>query len=242
MPTLVIEHSELTGSDRLGEHLRAFGHSLQVVRVHRNEPLPEDLSGIDAVISCGGGQSPKAKEAWVKQEIALLAEADATGRPVLGICLGSQLLARALGGKVAKLRKPIVGWHDVHLTPAGREDALLAGQPWTWRQLHWHQWEVKELPDGAAALATSDRCDVEAWRHGMRTYAVQFHPECQAIAPVAWAGDAPSEVKAAGTTLADLERDTDRCFESYRRLADRFHDAVALLLMPVDRRLVRSRA
>ncbi|MDP6601090.1 MAG: hypothetical protein QGH76_02195, partial [Phycisphaerales bacterium] len=93
MSVLVIEHSELTGAERLGRHLMDLGVPMDIVRVHRDEALPNDLDDIDAVLSCGGPQSPFVSEPWLEQELDLLREADARQLPLLGLCLGSQLLA-----------------------------------------------------------------------------------------------------------------------------------------------------
>ena len=104
MPTLIIEHSDLTGADRLGEVLRDRGHRLNIVRLHRGDALPNDLDEVDAVITCGGPQDPCDDSVeWMSGQLDLLRRADALQMPVVGICLGSQLLARALGGSVAKI-------------------------------------------------------------------------------------------------------------------------------------------
>ena len=103
MAILIIEHSERTGSDRLGIRLRNDGHLLKVVRVHLGEKLPTELQGLNGIISCGGPQPPDCDEPWVKLELDLLKAADEAELPILGICLGCQLLARALGGTLSHL-------------------------------------------------------------------------------------------------------------------------------------------
>ena len=241
MSILIIEHSTLSGSDRLGQRLLHDGHNLRTVRVHLGEQLPADLNEIDGVISCGGPQAPDCDEAWVEKELELLRTADAMQLPILCICLGSQLLARALGGEIAMSDSPEIGWYDLTLTPTGREDVLFAGQPWCGPQLQWHNWEVTVLPDGAKTLASTERCNNQAWCKGVNTYAIQFHPECARETITLWIADDADELSSAGIDGPTLEATTDELFSDYVRLTDRFFDAVSQLLLPVHTRLQRQR-
>ena len=241
MSILIIEHSDLTGSDRLGERLLQDGHRLQIVRVHLGEQLPKDLDEIDGVISCGGPQSPNCNETWTEQELHLLREADALKIPLLGLCLGSQLIARALGGVCAEMAEPELGWHDVSLTPVGRQDVIFSGQPWCGAQFHWHNWEVTKLPEGAVVLATSDKCNNQAWTKGVNTYAIQFHPECTPKMIDTWIDDGTSEMATAGIDGNTIRKETEVQFDSYERLTNRLFDAISQLLMPMHTRLARQR-
>jgi GMP synthase-like glutamine amidotransferase len=99
----------------------------------------------------------------------------AAGVPLLGVCLGGQQLARALGGETAKLEPAEIGWYPIHLSAEAQDDPLFGGEP---RELvayqsHRHRFG---LPPGAVPLASSDLC-LQAFRHGDRTWALQFHPE-----------------------------------------------------------------
>ena len=241
MSILIIEHSNLSGSHRLGQRLLRDGHNLQTVRVHLGEQLPENLDEVDGVISCGGPQAPDCDESWTTQELALLKDADELQIPILGICLGSQLLARALGGEIAPSCAPEMGWYDLTLTAVGREDVLFAGQPWCGPQLQWHHWEVISLPQDAMTLATSERCNIQAWTRGINTYAVQFHPECSRETITEWIADDARTLSEVGIDSASIEAESDRLFADYERLTDRFFDAVSQLLMPVHTRLQRQR-
>jgi len=241
MSLLVIEHSNLTGLDRLGERLIQDGHKLQLIRVHLGEQLPRNLDEVDGVISCGGPQAPDCDEPWAEHEIKLLKEASELEIPVLGICLGAQLLARALGGEVGKADKSEMGWYDITLNSVGREDVLFAGQPWTGKQLHWHHWEIKTLPEGAKVLAKSDRCEIQAWTKGINTYAVQFHPECNLETIDKWTADDASQLAEAGIDAKQIKIDSEAYFEDYERRTNRYFDAVSQILMPVHTRLQRQR-
>jgi GMP synthase-like glutamine amidotransferase len=240
MPTLILEHSDLSGADRLATLLRDRGHRLDVRRLHAGDDLPSDLDGIDAVVTCGGEADPtdEAGNAWMAPELDLLRAAHDSGRSVIGLCLGSQLLARALGGELSRLDGGIeLGWHSVTLTPAGRDDPVFAGIGWDSVQLHHHRWQVSAPPPETSVLASSDRTPVQAWRCGMRSYGFQYHLEANRGRLAAWAAADADGVREAGTTIEALDAGTDAHWESAARLADHVFDRIAGLVMPLDRRV-----
>ena len=242
MAILIIEHSNLTGAHRLGERLLKDGHRLVTVRVHLGEPLPSDLDEIDGVVSCGGPQSPLTNdEPWIEQELTLLREANEREIPILGICLGCQLLARALGGEVAELEEPEYGWCDLTLSPRGRECVIFAGQPWFGTQLQWHAFGVTTLPADSVLLASSSKCQVQAWSNGINSFGIQFHPECDRETISAWIEDDSRMLHERNISKGDLETKSDEQFPEYERLTNRFYDAVSQILMPVHNRLHRQR-
>ena len=208
MVTLVFEHSDIAGVDRLGEILRDHGHELRIIRPDQGDPIPPDLLGVDAVVSCGGGASPDEELDWIDNEIAFLRSAHEAGLPTLGICLGSQLLGRALGGSVAPMSEKEIGWFDVTLTPAGCDDPLFAGIGWTTMQAHWHGYEVTELPPDARLLASSEKCRNQAWAVGISTYGIQYHPEIHARRLGQWADDEPTDLEKIGLTREALDLGT----------------------------------
>lgn len=101
------------------------------------------------------------------------------GKPFLGVCLGHQLLADALGGTCGPQRPPEVGILDIALTAAGRKDPIFADMPATQKCLQWHSVRVAQMPDEAVALAASDVCGVQAMRLGRHTYSMQYHVELE---------------------------------------------------------------
>ena len=139
-------------------------------------PPPGD--DVDAIVLYGGSTNvvDAAHEPWLRDELDWLRSRLEDGVPVLGLCLGAQLVAAALGAQVVRSEPPEIGWTPVTLTEAGREDPVLreVGDGLT---CQWHSWAC-ELPDGAELLATSEACP-QAFRVG-RTWAVQFHPEVDA--------------------------------------------------------------
>ncbi|MAB82732.1 MAG: hypothetical protein CMJ24_04755 [Phycisphaerae bacterium] len=239
MPTLVFECSDLAGSSRMGSILQQHGHRLDVRRLHRGDEVPSDLIDVDAVLCFGGPQSSNDDSlTWMEPLQQLLRDACGAGVPVFGVCLGSQILARAFGGTVQTMAEgPRLGWSSVEMTPEGREDPLYKGQPWQGMQFHWNSDTVHELPEGACVLSRGDRGDVQAWRLGVRAYAVQHHPEIVRAQVAAWEQDDAELVARVGLDAAAMHSDTERHYQEFERLTDRFFETIAMLLMPLDRRL-----
>jgi len=139
-----------------------------------------DPDGYGGVLVTGSLESVVEPEPWMERLGAWLVRCAET-RPVLGVCFGHQLLARALGGRVERHpRGPEAGTAEVQLTEAGRRDPLLAGLPARVAVHQGHEDHVPEPPPGAVVLATNDHTPVQAFAHGPRVRAVQFHPEFDA--------------------------------------------------------------
>ena len=113
---------------------------------------------------------------WLRQEERYITQAVASGVPILGICLGAQLLARCLGARVYPMGHKEIGWYPVRFTEAAQDDAMFAGMPREEMMFHWHG-ETFHLPPGAEKLAESDLCPNQAFRCGAGLYGLQFHPE-----------------------------------------------------------------
>ena len=149
---------------------------------------PRPLEDYAALVVLGGDQNVCEQERfpYLTAEIALLRDWLASGRPVLGVCLGAQLLAEAAGGRVVRAARRELGWLDVELLPAAREDPVLGFAPAHLTALQWHSYAV-EPPPGAVALARSPVC-VQAFRLGP-AWGLQFHPEVDRAILDAWLGD-----------------------------------------------------
>ena len=124
----------------------------------------------------GGPQSANDPLPALAAELHLIGKAIQTGIPVLGICLGSQLIAKALGARVYRSPRKEIGWFPVHFTEAGQNDPLFSGIPSPITFFHWHG-ETFDLPPGAEWLAYSDLCKHQAYRYPGNVYGIQFHPE-----------------------------------------------------------------
>jgi GMP synthase-like glutamine amidotransferase len=148
--------------------------------------------------------------------------------PYLGLCLGHQLLGEAMGGRVGPMTQPEVGILDVSLTEAGARDPVFAGLPPSFRALQWHGAEVAVAPPGAAVLAQSPACAIQAMRVGGRAYGVQYHVEITEETVPEW-GAVPIYQCALDETLgpgalAGFERETARHMPDFNRHARRLYD------------------
>lgn len=155
------------------------GHRWTAVELDEGERIPR-LEGFDLLVVMGGPMDVWEEDAhpWMKPEKEAIRRWVAEmGKPFLGICLGHQLLADALGGKVRLMNKPEVGIADVGLTVAGRKDRLLAGFSPKVETFQWHGAEVSRLPKGGRTLAGNGDCRIQAMRWGRHAYGFQFHVE-----------------------------------------------------------------
>ena len=179
MRILVLQHLDVEHPGSLREVWARKGHERVTVELDAGEPIPE-LEGFDMLAVMGGPMDVWEEDAhpWLRAEKAAIRRwVRELGRPYLGVCLGHQLLAEALGGRVAAMAAPEVGVSRVELTEAGRADPLFAGFGPEIEVFQWHGCEVAELPEGAVSLARSRASAVQAMRWGRCAYGVQFHPE-----------------------------------------------------------------
>ena len=141
---------------------------------------PDEPGAWDAIMVFGGVMHPDqdAEHEWLAGETAFIQSALDTGVPVLGVCLGAQLVARAAGARVGPARAPEVGWHEVELTDAAAEDPVLGVLPPRITAFQWHYYGF-DIPAGAVELASSPAAN-QAYRLGDRAWGVQFHPEVDA--------------------------------------------------------------
>jgi GMP synthase-like glutamine amidotransferase len=238
MAILILEHSESANAGRLASLLRDSGHRLRTCKLHRGDLLPPDLDDVDGIVSCGGDPSANDDSLpWLAPEMDLLRRAHAGEIPSVGLCLGCQILARALGGEVERLDAGIeLGWHPVTLTHGGMNDPVHAGIGWTTTMFHWHREQVIKLPQGANALAKSARTPVQAWSLGLRTYGFQYHPEVSPQDITRWIEEEPDSIAEAGISADQLIEETRRTFSDFHRISTRLFEQIALLVAPIDRR------
>jgi len=232
MAIIVLQNHPLYRPGRLGLTLRDHGFRLDVRRMDRDEALPLDLDDVDGVISLGGPQQVAEGHAFVAREQAFLKLAHEASLPVIGIGLGAQLLATALGGSTGEMEHPEAGFVEVEITPGGHTDPIMAGVPWRARQFMRHAAEITGLPGGTQLLASSKRCKHQAFRIGMRTYGFQYHPECDRAMIDEMIGDAKTMLHASGVTTDEFARDAEQEYERYRRINDRLFMNLVTFAIP----------
>lgn len=192
-PILVVQHEDQCPPAWFGEWIRATGRGLDVRRPYAGEELPSDLARHGGILVLGGSMSAHddATHRWLVQVKDLFREAAATGVPALGICLGHQLAAVALGGTVTvNPRGQQLGLTPLGWLPAARQDALFVRAGLARRGVQWNDDIVVELPPGATALARTPAGELQAARFAPTVWGVQLHPEAddQTVAP--WAANA----------------------------------------------------
>jgi GMP synthase (glutamine-hydrolysing) len=232
---LVLQHAMSEGPERLRALLEDAGLALEVRALYLGEPVPRALAaGVPLVVmggSMGVADAGDPAYPFLDDELALLRDALAEQAPVLGICLGAQLLAHAGGARVYPLPgsspaggpAPVreVGWAPVDFRALDGEPAL-AGLPARATMLHWHG-DTFDLPPGAVHLASTPACAQQAFRLGRRAFGLQFHPEVEPATLEHWLrADADYVAAACGPDGADrIRADTARHYAPYREAGDR---------------------
>jgi GMP synthase-like glutamine amidotransferase len=175
MKVLAFRHVPFEGAGRIASVLAQRDIQLDYADLYvGGAPVP-DVAAYAGLIFLGGPMSANDELAYLRQEMDWIAQATAGDRPVLGICLGAQLMARSLGARVYRNPAKEIGWFDLHFTPDAAHDTLFTGLE-TSLVFQWHG-ETFDLPPGAEWLASSIRCRHQAFRVGTRQYGLQFHLE-----------------------------------------------------------------
>jgi GMP synthase-like glutamine amidotransferase len=225
-PVLVLQHQHNDGPSYLATWLAARGLAMDLRNTEAGDAYPESIAGHAALAILGGAMSANDPLPSLRQAERLILQALARDVPVLGHCLGGQLMARALGAAVTRSPKPEVGWHAIEIadSPAARD--WFGAAP---RQLvyQWHG-EAFAVPAGAVHLAGNPNCPHQAFALG-RSLAMQFHVEIDAAKHAAWAAEtdpayhADQRVWPTVHSGERMRRDGATALEAQQRLADRIY-------------------
>ncbi len=201
MRIVVFQHLACEHPGIWRQFMREDGIEVVTVELDAGEKIPS-LDNADALLVFGGPMNVYQEERhpWLRHETEVIRDAALGGKPILGVCLGGQLLAKALGAGVTMNPEPEVGLLDVDLTDAGARDTLFAGWPRRAQVVQWHS-DTFAVPSGGVRLATSAGCADQAFRYGDRAYGLQFHPEVSAGMVAEWA-DVPEYAEAMGRMQA----------------------------------------
>jgi GMP synthase-like glutamine amidotransferase len=230
---LAIVHDADAGPGVFADAITEQGAELDRWHISAASAAPRDPLEYDAVISLGGEAHPNQADAypWLSAERTLLGELLTRETPLLGVCLGAELLAEAAGGGARAMPRPEVGWHRVAVSELAATDPLLGPLAPEFQALEWHSYELV-LPPGAAALATSPVCP-QAFRIGSAAWAIQFHAEVTHADLTAWIDQerTPQEAARLGLDADDLRARTLERIDDWndlgRRLCARFLETAA---------------
>lgn len=177
MTLLIVKHVDIEGPGIIEARLREKRIPHQILNLESNEGFPK-LDDLTHVILLGGPMNVYEEDRYpfLKQEDLFIKEAIQRGKRILGICLGAQLIAKALSARVYKAPAKEIGWYDLSLTEEGVRDPLFSPFPKTFPVFQWHG-DTFDLPNGAKLIATSSPVQNQAFRYGENAYGLQFHLE-----------------------------------------------------------------
>lgn len=177
-PIYIFRHLAHEGPGYFAEVLERYAIPHRLIAIDLGEAVPDDIHGASALAFMGGSMSVNDALPWIEREMTLIRQARQIDMPVIGHCLGGQLIAKALGGVVTANATREVGWHDVEKTAQGRRSEWLHDLPETFEVFHWHG-ETCSLPEGATSLLTNPWCANQAFAIG-NSLAMQCHIEMTA--------------------------------------------------------------
>jgi GMP synthase (glutamine-hydrolysing) len=230
---LVVRNDPTDPPALLGEWWREVGVEVVELKADEGDAVPTALpDDVDGLVLLGGSMAAWEDDVapWLPDERALVRDAVASGAPVLGVCLGGQVMTLALGGEVTRADVAEIGLVALALHETAADDELLSvvtdGTPVG----QYHIDTMRTLPEGAVLLASSDDCAHQAWRLGERAWALQFHPEIDAAIMKDWVDDDREAVHERGfdcdAVVSDFEARGDELVSAWRPFAHRFADIV----------------
>ena len=208
-------HDAGEGAGLIAETLKERGIAFRPVHLYEGEGLPRDTSDLEGLVVMGGPMNVDDVNQYpfLLPEIQLIEKVLSEKKPILGICLGAQLIAKSLGARVFPNKHREVGWHPISLTSAAKADPFFSHLPDPLTVLHWHG-DTFDLPAGAVHLARSVKCENQAFRWGESVYALQFHLEATPSMLREWCAseDGATYAQSAGESVEAIMKATALAF------------------------------
>ena len=216
---LVLQHEPMEGPGTIAEEIRSSGHTVRLVRIDQKDKIPADPAPFAGLVVMGGSMAvyDQGKLPHLKEELALLGKAVKTDKPVLGICLGAQLLAASSGAEVKAGDKEI-GWVPVHKMPEACKDPVLRRLPENFPALMWHG-DLFALPPGSVHLLATQKCASAGFRIGKKAYGLVPHLEMTAAMIDEMVSGSRKELAAAQVEPAQILEDSSEYAEPTEELA-----------------------
>jgi GMP synthase (glutamine-hydrolysing) len=174
----ILQHHECETPGLIADALQHAGIGQRYIHAYKGDSVPQQMGDTAGLVIMGGPQSvyEQAEFPYLRDEMRLIEDALKHNKPILGVCLGAQLLAATLSASVSPGRQKEIGWHRVTPTDFAVSDALFNGLPSSFTAFHWHG-DIFDLPRGAALLASSPLTAHQAFRYGKNAYGLLFHLE-----------------------------------------------------------------
>ena len=226
-PIRIFRHEAWIKPGRLVEYLAMLNVPWELVAIDRGDSIPQSIDDVSGLAFLGGTMSANDGHAWLADELQLIRLAAAEGLPMLGHCLGSQLIAKALGASVVPMPNKEIGWHEVGKldNPVARE--WLRAMPDRFEIFIWHH-DAFSLPPGAAPLYASAHCPMQAFALG-NTVATVAHPEITTEMMEEWLSIFGYDIEPVSPSVQPVERIrerlAERCATMHRLFTDRLYDA-----------------
>lgn len=225
---LIVKHIDIEGPGTLGDFLDEKRIPYRTIDLGAGESLPKDLSNIDAVVVLGGPMNvdEEDKYPFLQQENIFIQDVLRQETPFLGICLGSQLLAKAAGARVSRSPVKEIGWYKIQLTKEGQQDPLFQGFQENEPIYHWHG-DMFQIPSNGTLLATAQGCPHQALKVGVNAYGLQFHVEVTDKSIQEWCeeycqNDLPGRPEHAQSMINDYGRCQKQFIAQANRLYENF--------------------
>jgi len=198
-PIAIFRHLECEGPGYFASFLDQQDIPHQLIRIDQHDVVPSDIQAYSALVFMGGPMSVNDDLPWITQELQLIRQAARVDMPVLGHCLGGQLIAKALGGKVEANAHKEIGWHTVRRAENACADDWLHELPEQFEVFHWHG-ETFSIPDGADQILSSRFCQNQAFAIG-NTLALQCHVEMTVAMVKEWVSQYKNELQSPNESL-----------------------------------------